>query len=111
MKRRSLSLWPVIVAGALDLVSVLLAFLVIRRFNTDAVIDVALIGYLVTPFAVAGALIWAQTLDLRLQGDPGYRRLEGRRRLKFVGLLALISFVPALVHIVYIASFVGALWA
>jgi hypothetical protein len=91
--------------------STLLAIFVIRRFNTDAVIALALVGYIVTPFAVAGALIWAQTLDLRLQSDPGYRRLEGRRRLKLVGLVALVSFLPAVVHILYIASFVGALWA
>ena len=108
---RTLSVLPMLVAGALILVSVGLAFVVLRGMTSDAVLPLAIAGYICTPFLTAACLIWARALDLRDQGDPAYLRADGQRRLKFLGLLVLLSFLPALAFIWYIASYVGSVIA
>ena len=110
-KSRKLSVLPTLVAFALILVSLGLALVVLRGMNSDAVLPLAIAGYICTPFLTAACLIWARALDLRDQGDPAYLRADGQRRLKFLGLLALLSFLPALAFIWYIASYVGSVIA
>ena len=110
-KSRKLSVLPTLVAFALILVSLGLALVVLRGMNSDAVLPLAIAGYICTPFLTAACLIWARALDLRDQGDPAYLRADGQRRLKFLGLLVLLSFLPALAFIWYIASYVGSVIA
>jgi len=108
---RRLSIIPTLTALVLVAVGVILAVLVIRGMNSDATLPWALLGYLLTPFLVAGCLVWARALDLRGQGDPGYLKADGQRRLKILGFIVLISFLPALAFIWYIASYIGSVIA
>ena len=106
-----MSLAPTFVALALILVSSALAVLVILGMNSDSTLPLAIAGYVLTPFLTAGCLIWSRSLDLKGQGDPGYLKADGQRRLKALGLLVLISFIPALAFIWYIASYIGSVIA
>jgi hypothetical protein len=106
-----LSLLPTLVAIALIAVGVFLAFLVLRGMNSDATLPLAVIGYVLTPFMTATCLIWARALDLRGQSEANYLRADGQRRLRILGLLVLLSFIPALAFIWYIASYVGSVIA
>ena len=49
--------------------------------------------------------------DLKLQGNPAYLRLDGQRRIRILGLIVGLSFLPALVHIWYLASYMGSKWS
>lgn len=104
---RQLSPLPTVMAAVLIVISIGLAVVVLRGMNSDATLPFAVVGYILTPFLTAGCLIWARALDLRGQGDPTYLRADGQRRLKFLGLLVLVSFIPSLAFIWYIASYVG----
>jgi len=109
--RRRLPWWPIAVAAALICASCVLGFMVFQGLNTDTRLPEAIIGYVLTPFGVTGALILARSVDLRLQGNPAYLRLDGQRRIRIVCLLVGISFLPALLHIWYIAGYMGSLWS
>jgi hypothetical protein len=91
--------------------SCLLAALIVPAVNTDTMLPEAVIGYVLTPFAVTGALMLARRKDLKLQGNPAYLRLDGQRRVRIVGLLVGLSFLPAVLHIWYIASYMGSKWS
>lgn len=104
---RQLSPLPTVTAAVLIVISIGLAVIVLRGMNSDATLPFAIVGYVLTPFLAAGCLIWARALDLRGQGDPTYLRADGQRRLKLLGILVLLSFLPALAFIWYIASYVG----
>ena len=108
---RKLSILPTIVSAALVLVASLLAVFVLAGLNSDGPLPWAIIGYILTPFGTAACLIWARALDLRNQSDPGYLKLDGQRRLKVLGLLALVSFIPAIAFIWYLASYIGSVIA
>lgn len=108
---RRLSLLPTLVAVALTLVGVALALLVLRGMNSDTTLPLAIVGYVITPFMTAACLIWARALDLRGQSEPNYLRVDGQQRLRLLGLLVLLSFIPALAFIWYIASYVGSVIA
>jgi hypothetical protein len=90
---------------------VALALLVLRGMNSDATLPLAIVGYVITPFMTAACLIWARALDLRGQSEPNYLRVDGQQRLRLLGLLVLLSFIPALAFIWYIASYVGSVIA
>ena len=107
MKRPKLPIWPLLfVVGAIVL-SLLLLVIVLPKMNTDAALPYAIVGYVLTPFAAAGALIWARRLDLKLQGDRRYLSDDGQVMITRIGILVAISFLPAALHIWYIAGFVG----
>lgn len=108
---RQLSTLPTVTAAVLIVISMGLAFVVLRGMNSDATLPFAIAGYILTPFLTAGCLIWARALDLRGQGDSTYLRADGQRRLKFLGVLVLVSFIPSLAFIWYIASYVGSVIA
>lgn len=103
--------WPIAVAVALVAVSCMLGVVLLPRFDTDTMLPEAIVGYVLTPFGVTGALILARRMDLRLQGNPAYLRLDGQRRIRLVGLIVGLSFLPALLHIWYIAGYVGSMWS
>jgi membrane protein implicated in regulation of membrane protease activity len=99
------------IAFALLGVSVILAIFVLAGLNSDGPLPWAILGYIFTPFGTAACLIWARALDLRNQSDPGYLKLDGQRRLKILGIVVLVSFIPALAFIWYLASYVGSVIA
>ena len=101
--------WPIVAAAVLIAASFALAVLMLPKLDTDAMLPEAIVGYVLTPFAVTGALMVARQMDLRLQGNPAYLRLNGQQRIRIVGLLVAVSFLPALVHIWYIAGYVGSM--
>lgn len=107
LRPKRLSPLPTVMAAVLIVISIGLAVIVVRGMNTDATLPFAIAGYIFTPFLTAACLIWARGLDLRGQGDPAYLRADGQRRLKLLGALVLLSFLPALAFIWYIASYVG----
>jgi hypothetical protein len=107
MSRPRLKPWSLVIAIALIVVSIVLAILIVPRIDTDLMLPYALVGYVLTPFAVAAALMWARSQDLELQGNPLYFRLDGQALIKKIGILVGISFIPAFIHIWYIASFVS----
>ena len=108
---RQLSPLPTVMAAVLIVISMGLAVIVLRGMNSDVTLPFATAGYVLTPFLTAACLIWARALDLRGQGDPTYLRADGQRRLKFLGVLVLVSFAPSLAFIWYIASYVGSVIA
>lgn len=103
--------WPLAVAAALVVASCSLAVVMWPAFNTDTMLPEAIVGYVLTPFGATVALVLARRFDLRLQGNPAYLRLDGQRRIRLVGLVVGISFLPALVHIWYIAGYMGSMWS
>lgn len=107
MTRPRLKPWALVFAIALLVASVALAILIVPRIDTDVMLPYAIVGYVLTPFAIAGALMWARSQDLKLQGNPLYFRLDGQALIKKIGILVGISFIPAFIHIWYIASFVS----
>jgi len=103
--------WPLALACALVAVSCALAIMILPALDTDTMLPEALVGYVLTPFGVTGALIFARRLDLGLQGNPAYLRLDGQRRVRLVGLVVGLSFIPAVLHIWYIAGYMGSMWS
>ncbi len=106
MTRPHLSPWSLRLAISMIAGSVVLALMVLQKRGTDVMLPYALVGYVLTPFGVAAALVWARSQDLSLQGNPLYYRLDGQARIKMLGLLVALSFIPAFVHIYNIASFI-----
>ena len=107
MTRLKLKPWALIIAVALLVASSVLAIMIFPKLDTDVMLPYAIVGYVLTPFAVAAALIWARSQDLKLQSNPLYLRLDGQAMIKKIGVLVAISFIPAFVHIWYVASFVS----
>ena len=103
--------WPIVGALALVVVSLILAALIVPKVDTDSMLPEAIVGYVLTPFAATGALLLARRKDLKLQGNPAYLRLDGQRRIRILGLIVGLSFLPALVHIWYLASYMGSKWS
>ena len=110
---KRLKIWPVWLLVGLTAVvlSVALAGLVVTQRNTDAALPYAIVGYVLTPFAASAALVLARSQDLRYQANPLYLRADGRTMISRVGLIVALSFIPAIVHILYIAGYVGAMLA
>lgn len=99
--------WPLALTFAFLLASIVLAILVWRAMSTDAVLPYAIAGYILTPFAATLGLILARRMDLSYQGNPLYLRLDGQQKIKVIGLVVALSFIPACIHIWYIAGYVG----
>lgn len=105
---------PVVAAGAAVLAS--LALSALRLLLPDALPPAALaatIGYLLTPWAVMGALVAVQ-LPLLRDGDADADRnrpvaVEGRLRLLHV--LAVASLVAAVPHVVVLAQLFELWWS
>lgn len=110
---KRLKISPVWLIAGLSAValSIVLAGLVIAQMNTDAALPYAIVGYVLTPFAASAALVLARSQDLRYQANPLYLRSDGRTMISRVGLVVAVSFIPAIVHILYIAGYVGAMLA
>jgi hypothetical protein len=109
MDRLKLGNSALFLALALLAASVALAILILLSgIDTAAMLPYAIVGYVLTPFGVAATLIWARSRDLKLQGNTLYLRLDGQTRIKQVGIAVGLSFIPAVVHIWYIAGYVAA---
>ena len=107
MSRPKLTKLPIYFAVAAIGLSFALAVVIFPKFSTDAMLPYAIVGYVLTPFIAAAALVWARGLDLKLQANPLYFRIDGRRQIRHLGVIVAVSFVPAIFHIWYIAGFVG----
>jgi hypothetical protein len=105
--RPKLPMWPMLFAIVAIVLSIMLLIIVLPQINTDGALPYAIVGYVLTPFVAAGALIWARHLDLTLQGNRRYLRDDGQAMIKRIGLIVAISFLPAALHIWYIAGYVG----
>lgn len=108
--RKRLSRIPLYVALGCVLVSTLLCVPVAMKLDTDEMLAVAVAGYVLTPFVVAAMLIWTRRSDLRLSSGPDsnyYSRADARSTVKALSIVVALSFVPAVVHIWYIAGYVG----
>ena len=108
MSRIHLNKWPLFFAVFALALSLVLLALMSPKFNTDGLLPMAIVGYVLTPFAAAAALIWARALDLKLQSNPQYLRLDGKAKIKRLGILVGVSFIPAAAHMWYIATALGA---
>ncbi len=108
MARLRIKKWALWLALACLVLSIALAVIIVPQIDTDVMLPYALVGYVLAPFGVAAALVWARSQDLRFQGNPLYLRLDGQKTIKLIGLLVAIAFLPAFVHIWYIASYVTA---
>jgi hypothetical protein len=105
---RKLSTLPFLICIVIDVLSLLLGIRVLMLVKTDNALWLAVVGYLLTPFLAVGALLWARAMHVKNQGVPGYLQADGRSKVKVVGLVAALSFIPALIHIYYLANFIGA---
>lgn len=108
---KRLSRIPTLVALVLVVVGLGLAVVVLRGMNSDATLTAAIAGYLIAPFCTSACLIWARTLDLRNQSNAAYLKVDGQVRLRTLGIVVLVSFIPAIAFIWYIASYVGSVLA
>lgn len=108
MSRIHLSKWPLWFAIAAVVLSFVLLGLMIPKFNSDGLLPLALVGYVLTPFSAAAALFWARSNDLKLQSNPLYLRLDGKAKIKLIGIVVGVSFIPAIGHMWYIATALGA---
>jgi len=108
VNRPKLGILAIVFAVALLLASTALAMIILPRINTDVMLPYAVVGYVLTPFGAAAALIRARSRDLKLQANPLYLRLDGQTRIKQVGAVLGLSFIPAFVHIWYMAGYVTA---
>jgi hypothetical protein len=104
---RRLGRLPLLLAGAAVTVSVVLCVPVLWKLNTDEGLWFAVLGYVLTPFAASAMLIWSRRQDLRLSAEVGYARADARRTLRTLTIVVALSYIPALVHIWYIAGYVG----
>jgi hypothetical protein len=65
-------------------------------------------GYLLTPFAVVLALVWARADGVRRQTDPWFDVLGLSRQLRRMQIGALLAFVIAFDHVTTIATWATA---
>lgn len=68
--------------------------------------DVALIsvvGYGLTPFSVVAALAWARISGLKRLDDPWFDRVRLRQQTRTLQVLAVLSFMLAVPHVIIVA--------
>lgn len=79
-------------------------FLPFLTLGADAVQAIAFVGYLLTPFAVVGSLVWARADGIGRQSDPWFDVLGLARQLRRLQAVALASFIVAFDHVTTIAT-------
>lgn len=77
-------------------------------FTPSTALSLATLGYLLTPFAVVGALVWARADGVRRQSNPWFDTLGLARQLRRLQLASLLSFVIAFDHVTTIATWATA---
>jgi hypothetical protein len=76
--------------------------------SSIAVVAASIVGYLLTPFAVVGALAWARSAGLAQLDDPWFDRIRLRAQMRRMQLLALLAFLLAVPHVFIIARAIQA---
>jgi hypothetical protein len=71
-------------------------------------LGIAFAGYLLTPFAVVFALVWARADGLRRQVNPWFDVLGLASQLRRLQIAALLSFIVAFNHVTTIATWATA---
>lgn len=100
---------PEIVAAVALGVSIVLTstvreLLPILSLGAGSVRTIAVVGYLLTPFAVVGSLVWARADGISRQADPWFDVLGLGRQLRRLQVVALLSFIVAFDHVTTIAT-------
>ena len=95
---------PLIVAIVALVASVSLA--VLFRDSLPA----AIVGYLLTPFAVVGCLGWARGQHLNRLPDLWYDSTQGAKQLMMLQILSAVAFLVGFVHMWRIATEVASSW-
>jgi hypothetical protein len=67
-------------------------------------LGIAVIGYVLTPFAVVFALVWARADGIRRQLNPWFDVLGLASQLRRLQIIALLSFITAFDHVTTIAT-------
>jgi hypothetical protein len=96
------------VAVSLLLTSRLRGLLPVPAVSAFASLGIAFAGYLLTPFAVVFALVWARADGLRRQIDPWFDVLGLANQLRRLQFAALLSFIVAFDHVTTIATWATA---
>lgn len=90
------------------LTSQLRSVLPFPAITPSSALSLATLGYLLTPFIVVGALVWARADGVRRQSNPWFDTLGLARQLRRLQLASLISFVVAFDHVTTIATWATA---
>jgi hypothetical protein len=72
--------------------------------GVGSVRTVAVTGYVLTPFVVVGALVWARADGIARQANPWFDVLGLARQLRRLQVTALLSFIVAFDHVTTIAT-------
>jgi hypothetical protein len=102
VRAQHLSPLPVYVAGGALVLSTLV--MVVGRAW-----PLPIFGWLLTPFAVVGCLVWARVLFLRASTNPLFDQVAARRMLVLLQVMTFVAFVASLPHVWRIGQEV-ALW-
>lgn len=100
---KSLSILPLIVMAVVLVFSSVLIFL-----SSDNLL-LAVIGYVLTPFASFAVFAWATALDANLKMDVWYDRKQGK--LIALRILAILSLIIGFVHMWDVATAIARFYA
>jgi amino acid transporter len=70
-------------------------------------IAVASVAYLLTPFLVMVCVIWLRFIDVRKRSNMWYDAYAAKRQMRLLGVLALASFLVALLPIYWLAQYLS----
>jgi len=98
---------PELVAGGALVASLALSLLGVGGSDSDgSAALLALLGYVLTPFGVVGALAVARRSGLASLDDPWFDRARLRGQMRLLQVLAIGAFLLAVPHIFVLARFV-----
>jgi hypothetical protein len=83
-------------------------FLPVPTVGAATSLGIAVAGYVLTPFAVVFALVWARADGIRRQLNPWFDVLGLASQLRRLQIIALLSFVIAFDHVTTIATWATA---
>lgn len=101
-RAKKLSSLPIYLAGIFLVLSTILMVL-------GRAWPLPLVGWLLTPFAVVGCLMWARILMIRGLADPLFDQADARRKQLVLQLLTFVAFIASAPHIWRIGQ-EAALW-
>jgi hypothetical protein len=84
------------------------AVLPVPAVDAATSLGIAVAGYVLTPFAVVFALVWARADGIRRQLNPWFDVLGLASQLRRLQIIALLSFVIAFDHVTTIATWATA---
>lgn len=94
--------------ASLSLTSQLRGIVPLSAVTPAFALRAAALGYLLAPFVVVGALVWARADGVRRQSDPWFDTLGLARQLRRLQIASLVSFAIAFDHVTTIATWATA---